>query len=362
MQIILQISKKKIIIHKKNNDIDQRRKVNMENKKRTFLNEEKRNELTKDILAGNYNIDELCKKYNISRCTLWRRVREIKDNPKNINVDNFNDMADSSYLDIDNAANKSKLIPYYRDRTIKVGLIKDRHPMPCTEFIFDKAIDSDHMFNYSYLDSHISEFLLNKVCVRSIDNEYHAEKDLCVYVTGLQCVLGSLIKMCSIYNISLTLMHYNRDTNVYEHQVIFEKKFGSSKDYFKNITGKIYFTDNCPDIDTVKNSKYIFILKEIRNKKDSYDNLEFINNMSFLYKDEDRAWNEYLMLCKNASSSNEYISIYLECGRLNFDNDYNKIRVMCRNYNFESKNVNLPTVERSNDIHKIFVKKEDLYL
>lgn len=325
--------------------------------KRTFLDEKQNVELVKELTAGNYNSKELCKKYNISYATLCRRVKDIREG-KIINGENsiteINEET-QAYVTLDSAAVESKLIPYYRNRTIKVGLVKDRHPMPCSEFIFDN-IDPENMFDYNQLDAIIFQFILDKIGIKTINNVNYADHDLCVYVTGLQCALASLIKMCSIYNVSLTLMHWNKDTNLYESQIIFKDKFeSSSKDYFKNITGNIYFTDNCPNIDIVKSSKFIFVLKEICNKINS--------NNTFLYIDEDLVWEEYLKLCKHASSSNNEISIYLECGRIDINNNYTKIRVMTRTYNFEAQKNNQSAVRNNiNTIHKILVPKEDLYV
>lgn len=334
--------------------------------KRTFLNEKQNKELIEKIVAGNYDSKELCKKYNISYATFCRRVKDIREGKINTDKENSTEVVikeeSKEYTTLDNTVAESKLIPYYRNRIVKVGLVKDRHPMPCNQFIFEN-IDPENMFDYNQLDSIISQFILDKIGIRTVNNINYADHDLCVYVTGLQCALASLIKMCSVYNVSLTLMHWNKDTDLYESQVIFKEKFESTKDYFSNITGNIYFTDDCTDIDSVKNSKYIFVLKEIRNKRNR-EKLDLISNNTFLYKDEDLAWKEYLKLCKNASVSNDEISIYLESGRLDINDNYTKIRVMSRTYNFEAQKNNQPVVRNNiNTIHKILVpRKEDLFV
>lgn len=336
--------------------------------KRTFLNEKQNKKLIEEILAGNYNSKELSKKYNISYATFCRRVKDIKEGK--IKIDKYNsdkiikEVKEETELSINNTVVKPKLIPYYRSRIVKVGLIKDRHLMPCDDFIFD-YVPTEKMFDFNYLDSVVSEFILHKIGIQTVGNVNYANRDLYVYVTGLQSALGSLMKMCKIYNVSLTLLHYNKDTNKYEPQVISKDKFEDTKDCFYNITGDIYFTDDCPDIDTVRKSKFIFVLKEIHNKREN-GKLNLISNNTFLYKTENLAWEEYLKMCKNASISNDEISIYLECGRLDIDDKYTKIRVMNRVYNFEApakNNTQLTTLRNTNNsINKIIIQKEDLYI
>ena len=331
--------------------------------KRTFLNEKQNKKLIEEILAGGYNSKELSKKYNISYATFCRRVKDIREgkikiDDKENSVEVFKEIKAETKTTI---TTEPKLIPYYRNRIVKVGLIKDRHFMPCDDFIFD-YVPTEKMFDFNYLDSIVSKFILDKIGIQTVDNVNYANRDLYVYVTGLQSALGSLMKMCKIYNVSLTLLHYNKDTNKYEPQVISKDKFGDTKDCFYNITGDIYFTDDCPDIDTVKESKFIFVLKEIRNKREN-GKLNLISNNTFLYKNENLVWEEYLKLCKNSSTSNDEISIYLECGRIDGNNNYTKIRVMNRVYNFEAPARNTTSsTPNITSINKILIQKEDLYV
>ena len=217
----------------------------MKNKKSSvYLKNNDLEKLKEDVLSGNFTAKELSKKYNISIATVNRKIKSIREKSGTKKENNLNSVVTT----------KSKIIPYFRNRIIKVGLIKDRHPMPINDFIFDEII-TDDMFDYAQLDSTISNFILNKVGITSVNNKNCADHDLHVYVTGLQCALASLIKMCSIYNVGLTLLHWNRDTEIYESQVIFKDNFKSNKDYFENVTGDIYFTEGCSSIEDIKNCK-----------------------------------------------------------------------------------------------------------
>lgn len=115
---------------------------------------------------------------------------------------------------------------------VKVGLIRGRHEMPVTGYIFDGAIEDVH--DYKGMDSHIFLWLRENVDVHITDfgrglNQASDEdvrcftsgKSLTVYVTGLTAVTASLIRVCALYGVHLTLMHFNSATGDYESQPIF---------------------------------------------------------------------------------------------------------------------------------------------
>ena len=113
---------------------------------------------------------------------------------------------------------------------IKVGLIKGRHEMPVDSYIFDEIND---VLDFDSMGKQIINFINNNINVYTVcgcginqigyeDVEIlTSDTKLIVYVTGLTSVTAELIKVCALKGISLTLMHYNRDTNDYLPQVIF---------------------------------------------------------------------------------------------------------------------------------------------
>lgn len=109
----------------------------------------------------------------------------------------------------------------YREDVVCVGLVKDRHDMPVEKFIFDKVQESV-MFKYEELDKIVVDFIKNEVGLKKDKEtgELVGTKSLVVYVTGLTCCIGSVIKICHNYSVNLTLMHYNIKNGEYYKQVI----------------------------------------------------------------------------------------------------------------------------------------------
>ena len=104
---------------------------------------------------------------------------------------------------------------------LKVGLIKGRHEMPVTSYIFEKVED---MFDYDAISNHITRFVSRKVGLsyKAGGGIYSCkgEKTLVVYVTGLTAVSCELVDVCNKLGVPLTLMHYDRDTGEYRAQVL----------------------------------------------------------------------------------------------------------------------------------------------
>ena len=115
-------------------------------------------------------------------------------------------------------------------KEIKVGLIKGRHEMPVNNYIFDEIND---VLDFDNMSKQIVDFINNNINIYSVygcginqigyeDVEVlTSDTKLVVYVTGLTSVTAELIKVCALKGISLTLMHYDRDTGDYLPQVIF---------------------------------------------------------------------------------------------------------------------------------------------
>ena len=115
-------------------------------------------------------------------------------------------------------------------KEIKVGLIKGRHEMPVSNYIFDEindVLDFDNMNKQivNFINNNISVYAAYGCGINQIGYEdvevLTSDTKLIVYVTGLTSVTAELIKVCALKGISLTLMHYDRNTGDYLPQVIF---------------------------------------------------------------------------------------------------------------------------------------------
>ena len=113
---------------------------------------------------------------------------------------------------------------------IIVGLIKGRHELPVTNYIFEVIED---VTDFKTMESVINNFVTTTVGIKRTygcginqigyeDVEVLAgQKELIVYVTGLTAATATLIKVCAFNGISLTLMHYNAVEQNYIPQRIF---------------------------------------------------------------------------------------------------------------------------------------------
>ena len=127
-----------------------------------------------------------------------------------------------------------------------VGLIKGRHEMPVSKYIFENAIEDVH--DYDAIWKQISDFVETEIGItqtlgNGLDQAdytdvyvYSGCKKLVVYITGLTCVTAELIKYCAFNGISLTLMNFDSINGEYKAQSIFqgemqkeEKKMNNAK-------------------------------------------------------------------------------------------------------------------------------------
>ena len=103
---------------------------------------------------------------------------------------------------------------------IRVGLVADRHIMPVNDYIFKSALDESLMFDYDKIESICLDYITDMI---DFDAEGNAEQSLTVYVTGIQCVLSSLIKVTNEMRVNLTLRHYDSKSDSYHTHVIWDK-------------------------------------------------------------------------------------------------------------------------------------------
>lgn len=85
-----------------------------------------------------------------------------------------------------------------------VGAIKGRHDLPVEDYIFDGAVNPLEL----------------EGIYETVSKKLDGFTSVTLYVTGLTVVTTTVMKYCFKNNISLTLMHYDRDSNSYYPQEI----------------------------------------------------------------------------------------------------------------------------------------------
>jgi len=103
-------------------------------------------------------------------------------------------------------------------KPFEVGLISDRHNIPVGQYIFD-IFTQEMMFDYDEQYRIAQKFLDEYI---GFNENGIPNRDLIVYLTGLQIALATVVKVCYDNKVNLTLKHYNNQTRVYHDQVIFD--------------------------------------------------------------------------------------------------------------------------------------------
>lgn len=108
-----------------------------------------------------------------------------------------------------------------------VGLIKGRHSIPVSEYIWDEVPD---VLDYPGIARHAEQWITAHCRTRtgygvrpingndSTDIECWSGDPLNVAVTGLTAATAALVGVCAIYGVPLTLWHYDREADVYRPQ------------------------------------------------------------------------------------------------------------------------------------------------
>lgn len=89
---------------------------------------------------------------------------------------------------------------------LSIGLCQGRHPMPVADYIFPNVVTNP--FDYPALDQQVQSWI----------NANSNAKNIALYVTGLTPVLIEAIKVLSMNDINVVLMHFNIATGNYEEQ------------------------------------------------------------------------------------------------------------------------------------------------
>ena len=114
---------------------------------------------------------------------------------------------------------------------VTLGLTEGRHELPPVDgFIFPKEVDPTDL---EYINATVGEKIQSFVGIKKSsrlglnqsswdDVEcFEGEKILHLYVTGLTVLTASVISYCALNGISLTLFHYDRETEDYYKQRLF---------------------------------------------------------------------------------------------------------------------------------------------
>ena len=110
------------------------------------------------------------------------------------------------------------------------ALIRGRHDIPTTNYIFDSVED---VKDYQAMNDVATNWLLTNIGVHTEyghainaasytdDTVYTGNDRLYLYVTGLSAALAAVIKVCAENGVKLSLLHYDRETGEYVRQDIF---------------------------------------------------------------------------------------------------------------------------------------------
>ena len=225
---------------------------------------------------------------------------------------------------------KGILTPYSdgtTDDCIEAGLIADRHNMPTMKYIFSEALDGNLMFNYAEQEKICKEFL-DKEVIRESGN-----KKLVLYTSGLQCTLGSVIKVCSDNKIDLAIKHFNSDTNNYVLQTIFGDFSGYDKpsSCFGELPRKQgLFFYNCKQEDLESEGKSFYCLMCSKFVDGTYDR---DNSVRIFVKDFNSIWEILPGMVNTIQHSKDSLGIFTnKCTCKN--NRVSFLNSICKCYNF----------------------------
>lgn len=102
--------------------------------------------------------------------------------------------------------------------TLNMGLCEGRHAIPevTDGYIFSSEVNPTDLRE---LNSIAVDKLMD-ACEKEYNDKKQIVEHLNLYVTGLTVALIEVLNICKIYNIRVTLYHYNRDTNSYYPQEV----------------------------------------------------------------------------------------------------------------------------------------------
>lgn len=183
--------------------------------------------------------------------------------------------------------------------SIRVGLVADRHNMPVNDFIFKTSLSKSIMFDYDKIEDICREYI--DEMVDFVNGE--SQQKLIVYVTGIQCVLSSLIKVTNEKKVNLTLRHYDSDTNTYHTHVIWDQFGGSTPAEIDEllVNSKSSYTYKCDIKELIENKTCIKVVEV------HYNNDTVVYQDAYLVKNTD---DMFMLVSDMMKKSDKDVSIY----------------------------------------------------
>ena len=249
----------------------------IKNREHTYFSIEEYKDDINEILNGAIEVE----------ATVIEEPKEVEtkteDKPVVITNKNTEKEINKEVSVIDEFNNKyNKLIKYLR-----YGMINDRHPMPVSKYIFDQEIKESKTNDYDWMYRKSEEFI-TKRCIIDDKPVY----GLLVYLTGMNPIIMSIVKVCYNYKINLTCMHYHPSTGKYYPDVIYnfsDEQMLPTTMY--NIQSDNIYCDG--NIDDFVNNKGGYELRVSIQNKSKTSEPEIT---SVLFTNKDHVWEQYLSM------------------------------------------------------------------
>ena len=194
-------------------------------------------------------------------------------------------------------------------KTVEAGLVADRHDgMPVDKFIYDASFDENLMFDYPEQERIAKKFLQDNF---DFENEEEV-KQLKLYVTGIQCAYGAVMKACIDMHVNLVTMHYNAKTKAYIPQYIngnaedaggYIKAFDKIKQQ-KSLNSEILLF-NCSFEDFAEsNVESFYIMEAAKMINTTSNNNDKVESVIIIIKDMEDIWKLYPTILKHIMANN----------------------------------------------------------
>ena len=139
--------------------------------------------------------------------------------------------------------------------TVTIGMVSERHDIGNIGYLFEGPLTNEQMLDLNWQESIVHRFINRNF---KFDENGNADKYLTVYCTGIQIVLGSIVKVCLKRHVNLLLKHYNTTDSEYVSQLVIDM-YGDQKEIdhpFKKLekSGKVYLYNTT--LDEITNTEY----------------------------------------------------------------------------------------------------------
>ena len=194
--------------------------------------------------------------------------------------------------------------------TVTIGMVSDRHDIGNIGYLFEGPLTNEQMLDLNWQESIVHRFINKNF---KFDENGNADKYLTVYCTGIQIVLGSIVKVCLKRHVNLLLKHYNATDSEYVSQLVIDM-YGDQKEIdhpFKKLekSGKVYLYNTT--LDEITNTEFYGISLNVHEN----DSIKFkTGDCSYIFcKSEEDAWKLYPKFVKiiQTNSGNERNSVFL---------------------------------------------------